>query len=446
MPTTFAADRLPPPFPRLYEFLLFMRRTLLLIPHEIASLPVFGFGWILALMVLAATGITIYQVSQRRSVTEYWLQNGLLWGLFAAAVVFILPSAELLNPQGQPVGLAIRGYGVMLLAGVVAAVALALVRARRYGIRDEVILAIAPWAVVGGIIGARMFYVIEYRDQFFSPDLLLTLRRILNFTEGGLVVYGSFIGGFAAGSGYILYKRLPLLRLGDVIIPTMFIGLALGRIGCLMNGCCYGGPCPDNALALRFPNSSPVFQDQLASGQLVGIELVDDRTRVEAVVPGSLAAARGIEPGDHVTQFGPVRSLELATADRPLEDAPYGLLAVIEGREHYWSAADLPRVADPVKPTQILGAIGGLFLCVTLCIASRYIHRDGLIMLGGFAGYAVMRFGMEMLRNDEPGQFGTDLTISQWVSIVVLIVSLAALVWLLWWAPRRSEPATLAGA
>lgn len=423
-----------------------MRRTLLLIPHEIASLPVFGFGWILALLVAAAIGITIYLAAQRQSVTRYWLQNGMLWAIFAAAVVFVLPKAELLNPQGEPVGLAIRGYGVMLLAGVVAAVALALVRARRYGLKDEVILAIAPWAVVGGIIGARTFYVIEYRDQFFSADLMLTLRRILNFTEGGLVVYGSFIGGFAAAAGYILYKRLPLLRLGDVIIPTMFIGLALGRIGCLMNGCCYGGPCPDNSWALRFPNSSPVFQDQLASGQLVGIELTSDRAEVKSVAPNSLAAARGIEPGDRVTQFGPVRSLELATADRPLEDAPYGLLAVIEGQEHYWSAAELPRVADPVKPTQILGSLGGLFLCIALCVASRFIDRDGLIMFGGFAGYAVMRFGMEILRNDEPGQFGTNLTISQWVSIVVLVVSLAALVWLLWIAPRRSEPATLAKA
>lgn len=416
-----------------------MRRTLLLIPHEVASLPIFGFGWILALMVVAAIGVTIYLASQRQSVSQYWQQSGLLWGVFAAAVVFLLPNAELLNSQGQPVGLAIRGYGVMLLAGVVAAVALALARARRYGIPEEVILGIAPWAVVGGIIGARTFYVIEYRDKFFSADMLLTLRRILNFTEGGLVVYGSFIGGFAAAAGYILYKRLPLLRLGDVIIPTMFIGLALGRIGCLLNGCCYGGPCPDNSWALRFPNGSPVYQDQLESGQLVGIELNSDHSEVRSVVPNSLAAAEGIEAGDRVEKFGFVRSLEQVTADRPMEEAPYGLLAVIEGQDHYWSAAELPRVADPVKPTQIMGAIGGLFLCVSLCFASRFVHRDGLIMLSGFAGYAVMRFGMEILRNDEPGQFGTHLTISQWVSIVVLIISLAAWVWLLWFAPRRSQ-------
>ncbi len=407
-----------------------MRRTLLLIPHEIASIPVFGFGWILGLIVVAAIGLTLYQLRQGQSVIDYWLRNGLMWGIAAAAIVFLLPAAELLNPNGEPVGLAIRGYGVMLLSGVVAAVSLALVRARRYGIGEEVILAIAPWAVVGGIIGARLFYVIEYREQFLTADPILTLRKVANFTEGGLVVYGSFIGGFAAAATYVFYKGLPLLRLGDVIIPTLFIGLALGRIGCLMNGCCYGGPCEDTWTALRFPNSSPVFQDQLESGQLVGIQLNNDRSRVESVWPNSPAAERGIQSGDTVTQLGPVRSIELANPARPLEEAPYGLIALVNGKEHYWSAADLPAVADPVKPTQILGAIGGLFLCVTLCIASRFSRRDGVVMLGGFAGYAVMRFGMEMLRNDEPGQFGTELTIAQWVSIVVLILSLSGLIWL----------------
>lgn len=407
-----------------------MRRTLLLVPHEIASVPVFGIGWLLGLLVLAAIGVSIAQARRGGNVVDYWLRNGLMWGILAAAIVFILPGAELLNPSGQPVGLAVRGYGVMLLAGVVAAVGLAMVRARRYGFDEEVILGIAPWGVVGGIIGARLFYVIEYRDHFFSPDLLATLRRIANFTEGGLVVYGSFIGGFAAGAAYILYKRLPLLRLGDVIIPTLFLGLALGRIGCLMNGCCYGGPCPDNWTALRFPNSSPVFLDQLENGQLVGLQLSADGEQVVAVEPDSLAAARGVTAGARVSEFRPVRSLELADERQPLEDAPYGLLAVIDSQEHYWSAAELPAVADPVKPTQILGALGGLLLCVVLCAASRFTRRDGMLMFSGFAGYAVMRFGMEMLRNDEPGQFGTSLTISQWVSIVVLIAAAAGLLWL----------------
>ncbi len=64
-------------------------------------------------------------------------------------------------------------------------------------------------------------------------------------------------------------------------------------------------------------------------------------------------------------------------------------------------------------------------------------------MLIGFASYAVLRFVMEILRNDEPGQFGTTLTIAQWVSIVVFSLSMLAFVWLTWFGrnlSRDTEP------
>jgi phosphatidylglycerol---prolipoprotein diacylglyceryl transferase len=407
-----------------------MRRTLFLIPHEIAGIPFFGLGWLIGLMIIAAIGVTIHQSRRGDGAVAYWTRNGLLWAMFAGAILFILPAVELVNVRGEPVGLPIRGYGVMLLSGVVAAVWLAIVRARRYGIGEEIILGIAPWAVVGGILGARLFYVIEYRDQFFYGDPISSLRRVLNFTEGGLVVYGSFIGGFLAGTIYVARKRLSVLVLGDVVVPTMFIGLALGRIGCLLNGCCYGGACEEGWTALRFPNGSPVYQDQLASGELIGVRLSEDRSRIESVRPGSPAAGRGLMVGDRVAQFGPVRSVELADPKRPMEEAPFGLIAVVAGTEHYWSADDLPPVADPVRPTQIISAIGGLALCLSLCLLSRFVSTPGFVMLIGFAGYAVLRFIMEMLRNDEPGQFGTQLTISQWVSLVVLAGSVAGLFWL----------------
>lgn len=428
-----------------------MRRTLFLIPHEIAGLPVFGLGWLLGLIVVAAVAVTLFQIKRGQPVGQYWASHGLLWAIFAAAVILVLPSVELANVNGQPVGLPIRGYGVMLLSGIVAAVALALQRAKRYGIAEDVIFGIAPYAIIGGILGARLFYVIEYRDQFFDGDLLASLKRVANFTEGGLVVYGSFIGGFIAGAVHVVRNRLPLLRLGDVLVPTMFIGLALGRIGCLLNGCCYGGACEDHWSAVRFPNGSPVFQDQLARGDLVGIELSPTKETILAVQAGSLADQRGIRPGDQVDQFGPVRSVELADPEKPAEETPLGLLAVVQGTEHYWSANDLPGRALPVRGTQVISAIGGLTLCVALCVLSRIAFRDGIIMLVGFIGYAILRFVMEMLRSDEPGQFGTSLTISQWVSVIVLVLSTATLGWLLLRPARpsgdneRNDPATAVG-
>jgi len=405
-----------------------MRRTLLLIPHEIASVPLFGFGLLFALLVLAALIVSIRVVRQGGSLLDHWSRSGLIWALSAAAIVWGVPAIELTNIDGDPVGLPVRGYGVMLLLGVVAAVALAIARGRRYGLRDEFIWGLAPWAIVGGLIGARAFYVIEYRDQFFVSDPLTTLRRIANFTEGGLVVYGSFIGGFLAGWIHVHRNRVSALTVGDVVLPTMLLGLALGRIGCLLNGCCYGGSCQDGWAALHFPNGSPVYQDQLASGGLVGIELSADRTEVLAVRPGSLAAARGILPGQTVGHFNVVRSIESADPRRPAEETPFGLVAEIDGREHYWSALDLPTTANPVWPTQIISAIGAITLCVMLCFASRFVTLPGVILFAGAIGYAIMRFLIERLRSDEPGQFGTQLTISQWVSLIVFVVSAVSLI------------------
>jgi phosphatidylglycerol---prolipoprotein diacylglyceryl transferase len=419
-----------------------MRKTLFLIPHEVASLTVFGFGWILGAMALAAIVVTGLLLFRKQSVWEYWKANGVMWAIAAGAIAFVMPNIELQSATGQPVGMAIRGYGMMLLAGVVSSVALAVMRGRRYGISDDVMLGIAPWLLVGGIVGARMFYVIEYRDRFFDRDLGTTIRNLLDFTGGGLVVYGAFIGGFLAGVAYVLRHRLPFLTMGDVIVPCLFIGLCLGRLGCLMNGCCYGNACEPDWASLRFPNGSPVYQDQLDSGELVGLKVDEAKSKVESVVPDSLAARSGIKAGDAITGLKTVRSNEEADASQPLEDAPLGLVAKIAGNEHYWPASQLPKTANPVRASQLISSLGGLILCLSLCLFSHFAKRPGMVMLVGFASYAIMRFVMEMLRNDEPGQFGTTLTIAQWVSIVVFLLSLGGLLWLrlmYWSSPEDHE-------
>jgi len=407
-----------------------MRRTLILLPHEIASIPLFGIGWILGLILVGALGVTIYLRFRRERPLDYWKSNGLMWAIIAGVAMFVMPNIELESAVGVPVGMAIRGYGVMLLLGVAASITIAVMRGRRYGIPDDVMFGIAPWLLVGGIVGARLFYVIEYRDKFFTGELGSTVRNLINFTEGGLVVYGSFIGGFLAGVFYVRRHRLPFLRMGDVIVPCLFIGLCLGRLGCLMNGCCYGNACEDHWTALRFPNGSPVYHDQLASGELVGMNLDSSLAKVESTEPESVSAVAGIKAGDRVSKLDVVRSLEEADPLKPVEDVPLGLLVVVDGKEYYWAASQLPATANPVRPSQLLSSLGGLFLCLSLCFFSRFSYKNGVVMMVGFASYAVLRFGEEMLRNDEPGQFGTSLTIAQWVSIIVFSLSCGGLVWL----------------
>ncbi len=354
-----------------------------------------------------------------------------MWVIVAIAIVFVLPAVELKNVAGDPVGMAIRGYGVMLLSGVVAAVGLATVRAKNRGIDPEVILSLAPWVFIGGIIGARLFYVIQYRDKFITDSLGQTIRNIVAFTEGGLVVYGSIIGGFIAAVIFISRNRLPLLKLGDAIVPCIFLGVFLGRIGCLMNGCCYGGRCEEGWASVQFPPGSPVYQDQLYDGELLGMKIDPITSRIEEVTPGSLAEQAGIGVGDRVEQIASIpASAETAPLDIPADQVRTGVTIVIDGKVYGWSPQQLPKRALPVQAVQVLSSACSLLLCCLLCGVSYFVRRDGAVMMLGFAGYAVLRFVLELIRVDEGGQFGTDLSISQWVSIGVLIAAVAGLAWL----------------
>ena len=114
----------------------------------------------------------------------------------ALTIVFVLP--PLIDPTMG--GLPIRGYGVMLLAVGRRRIALSQSIARgRIGLDPEIILSLATWFFISGIVGARLFYVIEYWPKFQKPTL--SARRsaaIVNLTQGGLVVYGSLLAGGAA--------------------------------------------------------------------------------------------------------------------------------------------------------------------------------------------------------------------------------------------------------
>lgn len=417
-----------------------MQRTLLLIPHEIAGIPVFGVGWALMLLI-ALIGVRVWTTRSRgQSISQLLASEGVMWLIGAALLVFLVPQLELTNLDGQPVGMAIRGYGVMLLAGVASGVSLAAYRAKKRGIDPESILSMAPWAFFGGIIGARTFFVIQYREKFFGATTWETITNMLKFTEGGLVVYGSFIGGFLAVSYYIIRHKLPLLKFGDVIVPCMFIGVFFGRVGCLMNGCCYGGKCEDHWAAIQFPPNSPVYQEQLRSGDLLGFSFNPETRVIESIRAGSLADEAGFQVGDRLETFADdLTPLETASREIPSEEARTGVIATVGGKRFRWSPEELPDRAEPVYAAQLLSSVCSFVLCLLLCGLSWFRLREGTVMMLGFASYAVLRFVLEIVRVDEAGQFGTSLSISQWVSVFVLLASVIGL----WWIYRSPSTTTL---
>lgn len=463
-----------------------MQRTLFYLPHEIFGVPLFGPGWFL-LALLVGLAIWLYRVHRdpaRNVITELG-QSGLMWAIAAAAILLILPSVEIRSIGGEPIGVAVRGYGVFLLLGVSSGVALALVRASRAGVPADDIFGLAMWLFVGGIGGARLFYIIEYRDDFFTGDLITTARKMLDFTRGGLVVYGSIIGGTIAMFGFV-YRTWKLrrkaepspaaklnsktaasadtasaytastystavLRMGDVVVPCLFLGIFFGRIGCLMNGCCYGGRCEDAAWALHFPPGSPVYNEQIASGELIGLQLekvpgeVGPGGRVVEVEPNSPADQRGIKPGSLVTQIYTARPEEGEVDERLPEDdsSQFNVVAVVDARPVVWSPEQLPDQALAVSPAQLISSGSGLLICLLLLTLSGLFRLPhGVLMATGFAVYSLARFGEEMVRTDEPGQFGTQFSISQWISLIILPIAFAAIVYLYWKRPAGESAAS----
>src|ERR1051326_3451505 len=205
---------------------------------------------------------------------------------------------EIPTPFGKDT---IYGFGLMLAIALFVSTWLACRRALKEGIAKERVQDLARWVGICGILGARIVYMIQYKRP---------LSEFLQLWQGGLVFYGSLIGG-AVGmllAHIFVFRKYHLswLKMADIITPSVAIGLAIGRIGCLLNGCCYGDvDCPQ-CVALHYPLSGPAHAQlvgrglQTAAGFTLAVDPKDNRTLVDRVEPGSAAAEAGLNKGDYV--------------------------------------------------------------------------------------------------------------------------------------------------
>lgn len=136
-------------------------------------------------------------------------------------------------------GLAIYWYGILVAAGFLVGLWTASRRAPRAGLMPGVVADLGPWLVVGALVGARLWYVISYWEEDFATK---PLWQIFNFRAGGLVFYGGLVGATLAALLYARWRAVAVTSLGDVLAPSIALGHAFGRVGCLINGCCHGTP------------------------------------------------------------------------------------------------------------------------------------------------------------------------------------------------------------
>jgi phosphatidylglycerol:prolipoprotein diacylglycerol transferase len=424
-----------------------MKQTLFVIPHELNGIPVFGLGWLLAIWLVGSTGYLLWLWRRQgwNQDTASFLPTMLVGG---AAILWLLPWLEASTADGGLQGLAIRGYGMMFLLAVVTGVGITLLMARRAGIHPDVIFSMSFWCFVFGIIGARMFFVIQYWHQFYNPlqppDFMTLVSRILKFTEGGLVVYGSLIGAMLAYLLVLHRRQLPKLATLDLFVPGLAIGLAFGRLGCLLNGCCWGGICEDVDAGIHFPAGAPAYMAQLHSGQLLGIELEPTEGEfvgsVSSVKPGSLADSKGVTVGDRITQLTSLSSHQL----REMSTSPTRIAVTLrrdQKSEILWKLDQLPSSSLGVVPTQVLSSINAALICLLAWSWYPARRRDGELVAGMFTVYPVTRFLLEIIRSDEPGRWGTALTMSQWVSVLMLLVAVVLWARILSRPPQKALPA-----
>ncbi|HLW66595.1 MAG TPA: prolipoprotein diacylglyceryl transferase family protein, partial [Gemmataceae bacterium] len=358
-------------------------------------------------------------------------------------VLFWIPIKLAWFPNGIP----IYGFGTMLFLAFVTCTWLVSRWAYRTGVSRERLQDLAIWIFIFGIIGARIVFMIQYKvppENFFK------------IWEGGIVFYGSAIGGWV---GYLLgrwwYRKEPIntWKIADMAAPIVCVGLAIGRIGCFLNGCCFGHVCTtDTGICARFPTMTSPARELVVTGAeqrdgtirnggyqtLAGFAL-DERfveqmpkppAIVGAVEPNSPAAHAGLQPGDRIEEVNGQPTDNVFQLRHVLLDTwPRGVPSIDltvrrEGAPSPISLKFTPRTL-PLYPTQLFETISMVLLFFVLITFFPYRQYYGQVFVFLMMGYAFHRFFNETLRDDTDPvlvlkNVGVYLTLSQAGSILVL--------------------------
>ena len=303
----------------------------------------------------------------------------------------------------------VKSYGLMMVVAFLAAVAVIRYLSRRFTEDPQHITNAALYSLVAGVVGARMFFIAHYFEEF--RDDWLAVVAIWN---GGLELLGGVLAAVLVIVLYIRHHKLPMRHYLDVLAIGLTVALFFGRFGCFLNGCCYGRPA-ELPWAVQFPYGSFAYRSQIKPNL--------DRGRAEPHLhlPDEYFGYTD-EQGQYIPDLKPFKYLTLAQKER-VTTGEYACLSV--------------------HPTQLytsgFAAVMSLIL-YGIWRRSRHaeeIGRYALLSKPGstfslmFVLYGIIRFYVEMLRDDNPFEID-HLTISQLLSVglaivgVILIVCFAA--------------------
>ncbi len=356
--------------------------------------------------------------------------------------------------------LPIFSFGVMLLVSFIVGFWITSRMGKRIGIDPNAYFDVMLWLFIGGLIGARVTsMILEGGPGGWAHQAL----QFFKIWEGGMVFYGCIPGVLVAY--FFVYRHLikpkgmRTLQLADLAAPAIGLGLFFGRIGCLLNGCCYGDVAlPDGMPAwrtLQFPGNSPPHHRmvqrglQTAFGFILAEEflppqyLASDPRTVMLVEPGTAAALAGLKEGDRILavdgQSTPkVRDVEQLLLTHPLHKPVQ--LTVLRAAGQTVELSFLQPPSLPLQPAQIYSSLDGLLLALLLFAFYPLRRREGDVMALLMLAHGVSRYHLEQLRSDNP-EFWLGLTVSQWISLVLIVGGTVMLVALWKWG-RPPGPVT----
>ena len=365
-------------------------------------------------------------------------------------------------------GFTIPTYGFVVVVGFAVAVWLAVSRARRVGADPAVVTTMAAIGGLTGMLGSRGMHLVHYywdsltAGQMDASDVVTTLA-------GGGEVLGGVVLASVCVTVYLAVARKSIRSYLDIVFPPMILAMALGRVGCLMYGCCWGQVCQtaagDRAVpwAVRFPYGSPAHLTHWHDGLLdVPRDLLwrpvgaDQRWPIPRRLLHDPALGTHADLARYVTHLEAVALLTRNDPDSPeieghrarlrelepklpggskAQRARYVAVAVHlhkvalrDGDTTEAAVANLRRLAATqrsrwVHPTQLYDAIGLSILFVLLSVIFNRCQRHGLVVAWTMVLYSVSRFLMEIIRGDNPHDVA-GLTVSQFISLVVFVAGL----------------------